>query len=860
MNLFKIDFLSNNSLLLGKSKKFLLANLLLVNLCSAVPVDTASILPTTDQTPKQWKIVAAKNALDVGLFHIAENLYREVYDQESDPTVQQIIGLQLASTLINEAKYVEASKVLSQIPEKNSAEAQLLLAVASFSKNADLSKKLIEQINVKELSPEYQPWLYITKGLIAQTNLNLKEARNYFQEAQELAKSESLKLHIDTLLFRIENSSGKSIESLEKNLKKKLEKDKNAPHATTLKQYAIVLDDLGKKEEAVELLEKSLDSLAHKDVNETDSIILLTALIAGPETEKGRISLEKIVERKQDIELSKVALSILAQQVDTNGRNYLNFLNKLIEAPQQHPLIDTLLIQRAQLALSLQENDIAQADTTRILDEYPGSNHYTKALRILAYIAWSSDPPRYRIAADILTKLAKTIKDGHERAEINMLIADCYFLNNDYENAARLYTTLLQDSSHKLPKGPLVYQLVLCAIHEDNFGAAERILEKYRNDQSIDSTNLWRAEWNLINSMKINGQIGEAFKQIEKLLKDGPPLGISDELKLRLLWLKAELLLASGNPEETTDIIDTLLDLLKTSKISIEQKDLIASYALLLKGQALLEFKKDSEFLAIIKDLREAYPNSKAAILSYITEAHYYASINNPTKAQQQLINLSDNYPDSEYAAISLYEAALNAENRGLKNTYQEALAILERLNSDYPSSPLVYNARFKQGDILRKLGDFSNAQLLYENLIKQYPDHPKKARCELALLDCIFAQTLNNPSSLNEVATRYIHLFDSPLLPINLRAEAGFKAGFAFIKASQMERAQEVLWLAISTLLINSKNEMNDQGRYWIARCIFELGGLLEKTGSTRKANEVYQLISSYQLPGSALANSKIK
>lgn len=834
---------------------------ILVNICWAIPLDTAAP-STTDQARKQWQTIAAKNALDIGLFHLAENLYTEILQHETDPNKQQAIGLQLASTLINQTQYAKANEILDQLPQKNVPEAKLLRAIASFSSNADLSKKLIEQINTKDLPPDYQPWLFITKGLFAEANHNLKEAKKAFQEAATLALSENLKLHIDVLLFRIQNSSEKGSETLEKSLKKKLEKSKNGLHATTLKQYAIVLDELGKKTEAIDVLEASLEKLSFKEKNETDSIIFLAALIAGPETEKGRLSLETVIERKQDLELSKAALSILTQQINhTNAQSYLTFLSKLIDNPQQHPLIDTLLIHRAQLALFLGQNESAQIDATRLLDEYPGSIHNSKANRILAYIAWNSDPPRYRTAADILTKLAEASKDEHERDLLNNLAADSYFLNHDYTNAARLYTTLLQDTAYKLPKGPLLYQLILCIINQQNLTAAEHILDKFRNNPHIDPNNLWRAEWNLINSMKNQGQIDKAFTRIQKLLTS-PPLPITEDLKLRLLWLQAELSFESDNPEKTSPSLTALLNLLTLSDIDPEQKTLIASHALLLKAQALLALKKEEEALKIIQELRESYPNTKPTILSYIIEARHYASINNPTKAQQHLINLSDSHPDSEYAAISLYEAALNAESRGLKNTYQEALAILERINSAYPNSPLAYYARFKQGDILRKLGDFSNAQLVYENLIKQYPDHPEKPRCELALLDCIFAQASNNQSALNDVAAQYTQLSDSPLLPENLRAEAGFKAGFALTKASLIEPAQEAFWLTISNLLINPKNDsqLNDQGKYWIARCIFELASLLEKTGSTQEANEVYQLISSFKLPGSALANSKIK
>lgn len=839
-----------------KNFSILLLIFIPLNICSAVPLDSREV----NETQQQWKIISAKNALDVGLFHLAEQLYREVLKQETDPTAQQEIGLQLASSLINESKNFEAIEVLDELPRRNAPEARLLLAIASIRSNPKLSKELLEQGNLKDLPSSYRPWFYVARGLVAESTNNLKDARSAFMEARALATSETLKLHIDILLFRLDIFSGKSSESLEKSLAKKIAKEKNIG---TIKQYAIVLDEQGKKAEALELLESSLESLSLAEKDESDPIMLLIALIAGPESEKGRFYLEKIIEKKHNLELAKAALSMLAGYINTtNAQSYFGFLTKVIDSPQSHPLMDVLLIQRAQLGLFLGQNEVAQADATRLLEEYPGSIHNSKALRILAYIAWSSTPPRYRTAADILSNLLEGAKDDNERAEINTLIADSYFLNHDYANAARLYTTLLKDTTHTLPKGPFLYQLTLCAINQNSISAAERILDKFDNDSSIDPVNLWRAEWNLINFMKKRGRIGMAFARIQKLLNTTPSSPVSTDLKLRLLWLKAELSFESKNPQDTPLIIDSLLDLLKSSEIDSEQKSIIASQALLLKSQALFELKKEESALEAIEKLRITYPDSKAAILSYIIEARYYTSINNSIKAQQQLINLSDSYPESEYAAISLYEAALNTEARGLKNTYQEALAILERLTSAYPDSPLAYHARFKQGDILRKLGDFSNAQLIYETLIKQNPDNLEKPRAELALIDCLFAQAIETHAPLTAVATQYAHLFDLPQLPASLRAEAGFKSGFALLKASQAERAQESLWQTITTLLVdaNVNKQLNDQGRYWIARSIFELGALLEKTGNIKEANQVYQLIAAYNLPGSTLANSKIK
>ena len=47
--------------------------------------------------------------------------------------------------------------------------------------------------------------------------------------------------------------------------------------------------------------------------------------------------------------------------------------------------------------------------------------------------------------------------------------------------------------------------------------------------------------------------------------------------------------------------------------------------------------------------------------------------------AQISLMNLVERFPESRYAGVSLWEAALLAEQRGVDSAYREAMAILER-------------------------------------------------------------------------------------------------------------------------------------------------------------------------------------
>src|SRR5208283_190813 len=145
------------------------------------------------------------------------------------------------------------------------------------------------------------------------------------------------------------------------------------------------------------------------------------------------------------------------------------------------------------------------------------------------------------------------------------------------------------------------------------------------------------------------------------------------------------------------------------SALPPEFKSAVASTSVLLKAQALLGSSKArqaaaQEGLDLLKRLRTDYHDTDAAVYSFIAEADYYTESNVIVEAQRLCTNLADAYPRSKYAPFALYEAALNAERLGQDSSYEEANRLIERLVTDYPKDELVFYARLKQGDLLRKL------------------------------------------------------------------------------------------------------------------------------------------------------------
>ena len=129
--------------------------------------------------------------------------------------------------------------------------------------------------------------------------------------------------------------------------------------------------------------------------------------------------------------MQKIALRILGQLALTVGQKEQieRLLNGLVERPTAHSLLDEFYFFRAFLRLQNGRLSASETDAKRILSEYPGSPLADRAIYLLAYLSWLRDPPQFRTAADYLNQLRGRLGQAAEKAELSVLVADCYFLN-----------------------------------------------------------------------------------------------------------------------------------------------------------------------------------------------------------------------------------------------------------------------------------------------------------------------------------------------------------------------------------------------------------------------------------------------
>lgn len=823
----------------------------------------------------RWRLEAGNAALEEGFSALAANFYRDVL---GDPRLDAdaVFGTQLnfVTALLASQQLKEASAVLAAIeadPENAGARVALRSAwLAYLEGDPERAAGMVRDFTLSQLPQSDRPWGRVLTALLRHADGDYEAANTLFAEALEAAPTERLRNRFELLRLRGELLAGEASEEVVLELRMAARAMQGqVGEAESARLLAVALARLGRTEEAFEVIEEELRRPGIINTPRRFDFLLLLSLIAGDESGRGRLSLRQILSGDADIETQRIALSLLAR-APFDGRfreEFLQFLDELINAPQPPPLLDELLGTRALLRVIIGNFDEAEADALRLIEQFPGSALFAEMHRLLAYLNWSRQPPRYRTAASYLNQLRGLIQNPAEQARLTVLMGDCYFLNGDYLNASDAYGSALLEPGIERG-GAILFQRVLSEIRAGHLDEAGRILDESAELVAMDATRRWQAEWNLLDARRDAGQTATAFHRLRVLLSQVGTEALSPKLEVRIRWLEARLTLETGRATETPGLVDALLERIEElpeSELGAVDRAAIISHSLLVKGEALLALGQRSEALAVFGNLRTRFPDSGPDMLSYLIEARLAASENSIVDAQSSLISLADRFPNSRYAPIALWEAALQVEQRGLDSSYREAIGILERLLRDYPESPLAYFARLKQADLSRKLNDFGTALVLYERILKQYPEHPDRYRAELSRADCWLARGSASEDSLVAASVAYERLLLDPTVPLDAQVEAGFKWGIALRQRGLPQASREAFYMVKQRCLDDPERavRLGAQGRYWMARTLLELGSSEEAANTLEgyaQARNIYHQLIEANLPGQEVARSRLE
>lgn len=813
-------------------------------------------------------LVAAQRAQELGLPSAAAALYRQLLDTPGADRLAATLGL--ATALIDEGQGAEAERVLESWTGPRDAAWHLRRGLAALLRNfVTTARNERDAARIAELPPGDRGWHLFLQGSIATAENEHDKAAALFAQAVDAAvsppaRARFLLKHEEARLRGGQPATAADLEKLRKNVE---QYQGRAVGYGFARSYAIMLDTLGRKADAVRVLQQQLVALPAEERGELDEMRLLLGLIAGAASGEGRDALERLLKNGGDRDKQRVALQLLAR-ASAAGPAVAQFrkeLDGLIAATPAHPVLEDLLLARAQVAVAARTTEgYAQAedDARTLLQKFPGSPLKAQALGVLTASAW--EQRRYRTAADNAVKARAELPAGAERAALGVLVAEAWFRARDFRSAADAYAAALREQPADANRGKLMFQRVLAEIAAGAPEAAVTVLEELLADPSFDAVSRWQAEWNLARALQAAGKTAEAYDRVTKLL-DGAPAGagLPAELRARMAWLQARLASAAGRPEQTIALAGALPATLEG--VSPELRDVIASAAALLRAEANFALSRDAAALEILNKLRADFPRSDAAIYSFFDEAEHYAKQDKAVEAQKLLTELADKFPDNRtYAPLALFRAALQAERRGQDTNLKEANRLIEALVTKYPESDLVFTARLKQGDLLRKLNQFPQAQRVYQELANKYASRPDVALAQLALAETHNAQATNEPAHTESAMMLFEHVLylHDPAL-VDARVEAGFNLGWLHLRRGEPAKAEQVWWADVVNeflLKTESAGRLGATGRYWMARTLLELGTLYEQQEKLEQAKQAWLLIAQARLGyGEALAKARL-
>ena len=687
------------------------------------PLTSGSKLKTISPGSSTLSLLAAQRAQELGFPSAAVLLYQEMLQQTVENREQ--VSLALVTALLDDGRIAEAKEVLNNFIGLKGPEWKLRAGlVAAQSGEFAEAGEAVSSLVAEDLPSADRGWYYFLLGVLADVAGDPSGGRAQFEKAETLATSTMARARFVLARQQARLRMGSVDETLAEEARKNMERlqGRRAGYGFA-RSYATMLDLLGRKSEAVAVLQKQLLFLPTEEKNERDDFQLLLGLIAGPQDGPGRVALINLLTDGSDPLKQRSALFILSRALkNTSDASFLRReLDRLLATDSVHPILEELLLVRAQMGLAARNYQQAEMDARSLLEKFPGSQHKTEAYGILTGSAW--EQLRYRAAADQATKAREelsTTQLSQVRAELGVLIAEAWFRARDFPNAADAYTAVLREVPSGVATGDLMFQRVLSDINAGRLDLALQQLDLMADDVRFDIVNRWRAEWNLARALQNDGQTAQAYQRVNMLLdaKAANVLNLPAELRARMIWLEAKLSLQAGQPDQTIKLVDALAQSLPPDIPENLSREVSSSGAL-LKAEASFKLGDKEVAIELLQKIRTEYPRSDAAIYSIIIEAGYYADQDQTAEAQRLYTKLADDFPDNlTYAPYALYQAALQAERRGQDINLEEANNKIEELVTRYAGSPLVFYARLKQGDLFRKLNQFPQAQQAYETLV----------------------------------------------------------------------------------------------------------------------------------------------
>lgn len=179
----------------------------------------------------------------------------------------------------------------------------------------------------------------------------------------------------------------------------------------------------------------------------------------------------------------------------------------------------------------------------------------------------------------------------------------------------------------------------------------------------------------------------------------------------------------------------------------------------------------------------------------------------------------------------------------------EPALEQFVRARSVHPEAPHAEDALFYHGDALTELGRFDEAILIFDQLIRAYPDSYLVYAARGRMGDCQYTLGEKDPTRYLEALNTYKSLEESKEASLELRIQAMFKIGRT-LNALDREGEARSRFLKMLHLYMRHRGRLGAEAGAWFVRGVAETAQSYERMGEYREAIKVYRLLVESGLP----------
>ena len=217
--------------------------------------------------------------------------------------------------------------------------------------------------------------------------------------------------------------------------------------------------------------------------------------------------------------------------------------------------------------------------------------------------------------------------------------------------------------------------------------------------------------------------------------------------------------------------------------------------------------------------------------------------------------------PESELAEQALFLAARAARKQ---QKYTEALDHIKVLIRTYEKSDRMPEARLLQGEVLRDMGKFSGAIVLFEQITKNWPESHLVDSAWGLIGDC--QRTLGTGTNGTVRAARFRAardsfrmVIESPTATPELRLQAKYKMGVVLENQELWDEALDA-YKDVVYAFLGDWGTNHRWGALYFTEAAFRAVGILEKRGEYSLATNILQRVVEARIPAAQQAENRIR